>query len=52
MFAPVNPPSLNWLGAIVDQSCRWLRMYASGASRWASSELKAWFRPSAVDLRV
>src|SRR4051794_24126460 len=33
-------------------SCFWLLMYASAASRCASSELNSCARPSSVDLRV
>jgi hypothetical protein len=33
-------------------SCAWLFIYASQASRWASSELKASSRLYSVDLRV
>src|SRR5262249_48995322 len=36
----------------VQPAWAWLWMYASAASRWASSELKSWSSPSSVLLRV
>jgi hypothetical protein len=41
MLPPVKPPSSYLRGRQIQPSAFWLAMYASAASRWASSELKS-----------
>ena len=52
MVAPEMPPSSYSSDRHTQPSCFWLRMNASQASRWASSELKSCSSPSSEDLRV
>src|SRR5580700_2787312 len=52
IWEPLKPPSSYCSLTATQPRVCWLAMKASAASRWASSELKAWPNPSSVDFRV